>query len=137
MVSLERGVRPAPPKDFEPDEAKVWRQVVDAMPADWFPPETHVMLEAFCRQAVSLAFLNKTIAQLQKGPKPNMAEWRKLVSVRQSESKIFSMLATKMRITHQSTYNQFNSGTAKKARADAAFKPTPAAAPEEPVSPWS
>jgi hypothetical protein len=35
--------------DLTEDQAAEWRAVVDRLPNDWFPRETHGMLAQFCR----------------------------------------------------------------------------------------
>jgi hypothetical protein len=39
--------RPEPPPALTPAQAKVWRKVVAAMPANWFRPEMLELLEAY------------------------------------------------------------------------------------------
>ena len=129
MSSFERGARPAPSARLEPDAAEVWQHVVDAMPPDWFPPETYTMLEMYCNQVAGLKFIDKSIARIQQAAKPDINEWRKLVNLRRAESKAISMLATKMRLTQQSSYNAEATFTAKKRRAFSA--------PAAPTHPWS
>jgi hypothetical protein len=42
--------RPDAPYDLTDEQADVWRQVVVALPADWFGPETWHLLEATGRE---------------------------------------------------------------------------------------
>ena len=133
MTTLERGTRPEPPKDLSPVEAKIWCDVVLQMPVDWFPPETHTILERYCKHVASIKFLDRVIADIENAQKPDMGKWHKAANARSRESQLIGILATKMRLTQQSSYNKANSFVAKKNRAVTVKAP---AAPAEPVSPW-
>ncbi len=50
---LEIHRRPDPPEHLGEDAVKVWRAVVNSLPADWFSPGTQPLLEAFCGLTVS------------------------------------------------------------------------------------
>ena len=104
-ATLERMVRPDPPKDLDEDEAKIWRSIVDAMPHDWFTSETFGLLEQYCRHIAGLTFIDRVLRAIQKAPKPDLVEWRKMSNVRRLESKTIAMLATKMRLAQQSSYD--------------------------------
>ena len=51
-------VRPEPPKNLDDDEAKVWREVVDRMPPNWFPRETHGLLAQYCKHEAAVVFID-------------------------------------------------------------------------------
>jgi phage terminase small subunit len=130
MATMENDLRPEPPKNLDAREAQVWRDTVNSMEPDWFPPETHVMLAQYCKHCAGLDYLDKVIADLKKKPqtKVNVSDVRKMINVRRQESKIIAHLATKMRLAQQSSYNRNKVNTVRrKAKAAAS----------EPISPWS
>ena len=45
--------RPEPADGMTDEQAHEWKAVVNRMPADWFPRETHALLEQYCRHVVS------------------------------------------------------------------------------------
>jgi hypothetical protein len=103
-ISGAASLRPEPHEDLDADEAKIWRHVVRRMPADWFPPETHVLLLMYCKQVAGLPYIDKLIAEARKAN--NHKEWKQLVSLRRLECKSIAMLATKMRLAQQSSYDK-------------------------------
>ena len=44
---IEVTSRPDAPYDLTDEQSKVWWSVVDRLPADWFPRETHPLLSQF------------------------------------------------------------------------------------------
>jgi hypothetical protein len=112
-LNLNSGViaRPEPHEDLNEDEAKVWRHIVRRMPADWFPPETHVLLLMYCKQVAGLPYMDKIIEEARKAN--NRVEWKQLISLRRLECKSIAMLATKMRLAQQSSYNMRNAAVVK------------------------
>jgi hypothetical protein len=121
--------RPEPPSTLNADEAKVWRVTVKVMPPGWFPYQTHALLEGYCRQVAGLPYIDGLLAAAKKAN--NMVEWRKLVSLRRLELKSIALLATKMRLAQQSSYDYKTAQTAKNKMTRAANKVS------EPISPWS
>src|SRR5262245_26279261 len=41
--------RPEPPSNLTAKEAAEWRAIVNRLPPDWFPRETHAILAQYCR----------------------------------------------------------------------------------------
>lgn len=100
--------RPVPPKYLTDEQADTWRVVVDRMPADWFPRETHAILAQYCRHAASA----RCIADLIKGLLSDNADseywigdYDRLLRMQEREGRAMSSLATKMRITQQARIN--------------------------------
>jgi|SRR5215468_7803832 len=87
--------RPEPPPEFTPEEAEVWRATTRAMKPNWFGPETHSMLSAYCFHVVAAKEL---AAQLRTattvGP-----EYRQLLALHRAETKMMLSIATKLRRT--------------------------------------
>ena len=54
--------RPPPPERLLEAEAVVWRDVVGAMPADWFTRESYPVLAAFCRHTARADMLASLLA---------------------------------------------------------------------------
>lgn len=107
MADLEKGKRPEPPEDLNAAEAKVWREIVDSMPPDWFSVSTLPILERYCRHTAGMVFIDKTIRELEKKKDPkSLRAWRLMIGVRRRESRLITVLATKMRLTQQSSYTR-------------------------------
>ncbi len=131
MTTLEQDTRPEPPEDLEPAEIKIWRDLVARMPADWFPIETLPLLEQYCKLVAGIKFIDKIIRNIEKSSNPDMDKWQKVSNIRRLDTQMIGILATKMRLTQQSSYNKANSYVAKKKSAKAAV------APAVPTHPWS
>jgi hypothetical protein len=133
MAILERGKRPDPPKDLTDEEAEVWRNVVDSMPPDWFSAATFPLLGLYCRHTAGLGFIDKMIRVLEKSvddPKARK-EWRLMSTIRRRECKAIAMLAVKMRLAQQSSYDRESVHPHKRAAARVA-----AAAEKQAERPW-
>ena len=86
--------RPEAPLELSESEAAEWNAVVNRMPPDWFPRETHALLIQFCRLKVRA----DKISKLMNSPdKLAVAQFQSLLRSEQSLSDTISKLATRMR----------------------------------------
>ena len=97
--------RPEPPDRLDKEEAEEWRKVVGRLPPEWFPGETHAMLEEFCIHVIR----SRMIAEWVKGFKSEFLRMEggveridKLLAMGEREARIIASLATRMRLTQQS-----------------------------------
>ena len=97
--------RPDPPADLTPEQAHEWQSVVNRMPADWFPRETHALLVQFCRHVVSARRIAELIENLFSSDF-NLETFNKLLIMQERESRIIFSLATKMRTSQQARFGR-------------------------------
>lgn len=112
--------RPEPAPDLTSDEAEVWRSVVNRLSADWFPAETLPLLAQYARHAVTarrvaamIASLDEECAKAVRDGTPqgevvlgSAKTLDRLLKMQERESRCLSSLATKMRISQQTTYDK-------------------------------
>jgi hypothetical protein len=106
--SITAITRPVPSKHLTTEQANTWRSVVDRLPADWFPRETHGVLEAYCRHVDAGRRIADLIESLLKNSDDLdylIGEFDRLLRMQERESRAMSSLATRMRITQQSRIN--------------------------------
>lgn len=97
--------RPAPPAELTPAQAEEWRAVVGAMPADWFPRETHGLLATYVRHVITARRLAALIAELEAAAHLDLDQYDDALRMQERESRALSALAARMRITQQSHYS--------------------------------
>lgn len=112
--------RPQPPNELTPEQQDEWHAVVERMPADWFPRETHGLLVQYCRHVIAARRIAQLIAKTEKAKAFDVDMYDKLLKMQEREGRAISSLATRMRITQQATV-----------RAESARKPEQLAAPWE------
>jgi len=98
--------RPAAPSELNAEQAAEWRAVVNRLPADWFPAETHAVLAQYCRHVIAARRIGQLIAQFEASDDFNVREYGKLLQMQDREGRAMSLLATRMRMTQQSTYDK-------------------------------
>ena len=103
---LERVERPRPPAELTDDQAEEWLSVVNRMPADWFPRETHALLLDYCRHVVMSRKISQLIQQIEAGDTLDVVEYDRLGKMAERESRVIASLATKMRMTQQTSYDK-------------------------------
>jgi hypothetical protein len=101
VTVLPRPETIAPPAHLGEDERKLWIAVMGSMGADWFPPETRVLLEQYCRMHVRARLLAAMIEA-----STNADVRARLVRDELKTTKSILGLAVKMRIAQQSTYDR-------------------------------
>lgn len=103
---IETVRRPEPPHDLTDEQAEEWRAVVNRLPADWFPRETHGMLAQYCRHVVAARRVAQLIAAIEKSDGFDIEEYDRLLKMQEREGRALSSLATRMRISQQATYDK-------------------------------
>lgn len=108
------GVKLKPPAHLAEGAQEVWREVTNALPANWFAGETRGLLEAYC---VSLALLRKINRQTEifsaqyfdgqsvaglENTIVLLQDIERLRALAAKEASTLANLATKMRLTQQS-----------------------------------
>lgn len=106
--------RPEPPGDLTADEAGEWREIVRALPADWFTRETHGLLSAYCRHIVSA---RRVAEMIRTAGDDDIAGLARLLRMQGLQSAALCGLATKMRIAQ--------TGAQRGRRAKSAAAPRP------------
>lgn len=97
--------RPDAPYDLTDEQTEEWWAVVNRMPADWFPRETHALLANYCRHVVMARRVAQLIQAAEKQEQLDVDEYDKLGKMMERESRIIASLSTKMRISQQATYD--------------------------------
>lgn len=112
--------RPDAPYDLTDEQTDEWWAVVNRMPAEWFPRETHGMLAQYCRHVVAARRVAQLVAGAEKAKEIDLDAYDKLLKMQEREGRAISSLATRMRISQQATV-----------RAEQARKPRQVAKPWE------
>lgn len=89
------------------DEVDEWWAVVNRMPADWFGRETQALLAQYCRavsRAKRISWLIHKVETDEAGF--NLGLHLDLLKAEQGCARTVAMLATKMRLAQQSTYDK-------------------------------
>jgi hypothetical protein len=122
-ATIEVVKRPDAPYDLTDEQAQEWWAIVNRLPADWFPRETHGVLSQLCRHIVNARRVAQLIDAELQAEKLNIDCYEQLLRMQAKESALIASLSTKLRITQQATV-----------RAESARKPTLVRKPWEPDS---
>mgnify|MGYP000513008396 CR=1 FL=1 len=105
--------RPAAPLDLMPEESDEWARMVDAMPADWFPPETWNLLSQHCRHVVQARRISQLLDQAMARDELDIAEIDKLLTMQKRETEAMRGLSASMRTSQQASYSARGAAGAK------------------------
>ena len=100
---IETIERPDAPYDLTDEQSAEWWAIVNRLPSDWFPRETHSVLAQYCRHVVAARRVAKLIEDAEKGDEIDVDLLDKLYKMQEREGRAISSLATRMRITQQAT----------------------------------
>lgn len=98
--------RPDAPAELTEEQAAEWASVVSRLPADWFPRETHGMLAQYCRHVVSARRVAQLIADCEASAEFDVENYDRLLRMQEREGRALSSLATRMRLSQQTTYDK-------------------------------
>jgi hypothetical protein len=108
--------RPDAPLDLTPEESEVWRQTVEAMPADWFQAETWPLLAQWCRHTITARRVAQLIDAAASRDEVDVGEMRELLMMQAKETGALKAMAASMRISQQASYSARGSGGEKSRR---------------------
>jgi hypothetical protein len=103
--SIQVVERQKPSHDLTDEEVEVWHAVVSTVPADWFDRGTAPLLSQYCRHVVQARRLAELIEKATSDADLQITDYDRLLKMQQRESGAICSLATKMRISQQSTTN--------------------------------
>lgn len=103
---IETISRPDAPYDLTDEQVDEWWAIVNRMPADWFPRETHPMLAQLCRHIVRARRLSQLLNAMERKPEFEMKDYRDLLRSEEEQSRAIASLSTKMRISQQATIDK-------------------------------
>jgi hypothetical protein len=103
---IEAYERPRPPSELSDEQAIEWVAVVNRLPADWFGRETEALLAQYCRHVIAARRVAVLVAQAESDSACDLKDYDRLLKMQEREGRAITSLATKMRISQQSTYDQ-------------------------------
>lgn len=104
--AVETVPRPTPPDELTEDQAHEWRAIVNRLPAEWFPRETHGMLAQYCRHVVAARKVADLIASAEEDETTDIENYDRLLKMQEREGRALSSLATRMRLSQQTTFDK-------------------------------
>jgi len=102
-ADVERIDRPSAPDYLTDEEAAEWVAVTERLDATWFPRETHGLLADYCRHIIKGRRISQMIEAQHEAGDLDIDALDKLYKMAERESRAASSLATRLRITQQST----------------------------------
>jgi hypothetical protein len=103
---IETVERPRPPAELNDEQSFEWVAVVNRLPADWFGRETQGLLAQYCRHVVAARRVASLIAAAEADPECSIKDYDRLLKMQEREGRAISSLATKMRLSQQTTYDK-------------------------------
>ena len=97
--------RPEPPPELTVEQKCEWVRVVNSLPADWFQDYSTQALVQYTRHLVNARRIAQLIEDMCSEDSFDALSYDKLLSMQERETRILLSLATKMRLTQQSTYS--------------------------------
>ena len=115
-VGVEEVRRPMPPAELGDEQKQEWLAVVNRVPAEWFPRETHPLLAQYCRHVVAARRIAQLVERMESFQEDgfDIEEYDRLLKMQEREGRALSSLATRMRMTQQSTYDETKRKPVKK-----------------------
>jgi len=110
------GTRPEPPADLTERQAEIWREIVSSEDPNFFDTGAlRALLSGYCRHRDAAEGISKIInlfdpawLKANEGAK----RYKDLLKMRDLETRAATSLATKLRLTNQSRYNEKTAATA-------------------------
>jgi hypothetical protein len=103
---IETIERPRPPSELNDEQSFEWNAVVNRLPADWFGRETQGLLAQYCRHVVAARRVASLITSAEADPECSIKDYDRLLKMQEREGRAISSLATKMRLSQQTTYDK-------------------------------
>lgn len=105
VVPIGEAERPVPPNTLSEEEKLLWRKVVNSLPPGWIRPEAESLLANYVSHETEAKEITRLIEEGKGSHDFNVAEYDRLCKMREREVRSASSLATRLRLTPQSTYD--------------------------------
>ena len=105
--------RVEPPMGLSAAQTDLWRSVTSVMPADWWNASNVALLAEYVRAVEMVDILAGRIATAMES-EATVGDIKELMKLRDMESRRVMSLATKMRLSQQSSYTDKSADTAKR-----------------------
>src|SRR5688572_2946451 len=112
LIAPVRLERPEPPDYLSAAEAVEWRVIVARMPADWFKAEHLSLLAAHCGHVWRGRELAADLRAQARETDDELKRYERLQRMVDIENRAALTHATKLRLTHQSRYDEKKAFTA-------------------------
>jgi hypothetical protein len=93
-------------------QKEMWTRIVEDLPADWFRKHNFDLLAQYCRH-VDASRKIASLIEAEEGASPddpgrpfNLHRWAELLALQDRESRALATLATKMRLTQQTSWSE-------------------------------
>jgi hypothetical protein len=120
VVAIAMGARPEPPAGIPERQVVLWRNITATKPPDWWKEGNLPLLLAYV-QAVDTH--ERLIKEQDAMPVQPVAEFKALAELVVKQAKLLETLATKMRLSQQSMYNEKTAATADRRTSTEKGKP--------------
>lgn len=98
--------RAPPPHHITDEQAEIWIQTLNGLPATWLNDSNLPILEVYCAHVIKHRKIGVLIEQCELAEKLNLVTLNSLYMMQEREGRAITSAATKMRITPQSTYDK-------------------------------
>lgn len=98
--------RPAAPDGLTDEEATVWDQTVGSEPAELVRPAVHGLLAEYCRHTVRGRRIAEMVGQAERAQPLDVMLLDRLYKMAERESRAASSIASRLRLTPQSTVSR-------------------------------
>jgi hypothetical protein len=100
-----KDARIAPPLFLTERQKELWLEVANAKPADWFTEDCKSLLVAYVKAIASHEVISTRIDQIESGALVlELRDEDRLYAMQERQARLIQSLATKMRLTNQSRY---------------------------------
>ena len=109
--------RPVAPSHLADEEAAEWEAIVSALPADWFPRDTHALLEQHCQHIIRARRIAQLIHDAESEDDVDILKLKTLYDMQDKQTRVIASGATKMRISQQTKHDREKGKGGRKAAA--------------------
>jgi hypothetical protein len=103
---IEAVRRPDPPADLTDEMAFEWRMIVNRLPADWFPAETHALLAQYCTHIVRARRVRDVLNRMEGSDDFDPREYKALLTSEAQQSQAMTGLAMRMRLAQSAIHDR-------------------------------
>ena len=99
-----QGGRPPPPDEFDAIESRIWRSVVDALPAFWIDPASEQVLRAIAALGATQERREARLRTLRAADQDSGKDFDKLAAAHRVATKVLADLLCELRATPRSRF---------------------------------
>jgi hypothetical protein len=106
VADIQHMPRPEPPAELSDEEAAVWKEISQSLPADWIKTYAKHLFVELVAHVIEARHIRQWMRAAKEDPDLGVATYDRLLKMHERESRAIASLSVKLRLSPSSEYRK-------------------------------